>query len=99
MPRVAQESPAPFPDGFDGRQWDTTEHTAVIMIEDRAWTELKGLEAAEGTQSLGRADEFPESGLGLEGIPRHIKDIYKIVWEIKQKALIDMAADRGSACL
>ncbi|TRX57664.1 ribonucleoside-diphosphate reductase subunit alpha [Fulvivirga sp. M361] len=29
-------------------------------------------------------------------IPQHIKDIYKTVWEISQKAIIDMAADRGA---
>lgn len=29
-------------------------------------------------------------------IPQHIKDLYKTVWEIPQKCLIDMAADRGA---
>ena len=29
-------------------------------------------------------------------IPQNIKDIYKTVWEISQKAIIDMAADRGA---
>ncbi|MBK9732109.1 MAG: ribonucleoside-diphosphate reductase subunit alpha [Chitinophagaceae bacterium] len=29
-------------------------------------------------------------------IPQTIKDIYKTVWEIKQKVVIDMAADRGA---
>ena len=28
-------------------------------------------------------------------IPKELKDIYKTVWEIKQKTIIDMAADRG----
>ena len=28
-------------------------------------------------------------------IPDHIKNLYKTVWEIKQKNIIDMAADRG----
>ena len=32
---------------------------------------------------------------GLPEIPVAIKDRYKTVWEIKQKTLIDMAADRG----
>ncbi len=32
----------------------------------------------------------------IEGIPAEIKDIYKTVWEIKQRAIIDMAADRGA---
>jgi ribonucleoside-diphosphate reductase alpha chain len=32
----------------------------------------------------------------IEGIPPQIKEIYKSVWEIKQRHLIDMAADRGA---
>lgn len=29
-------------------------------------------------------------------IPQNIKDLYRTVWEISQKAIIDMAADRGA---
>jgi ribonucleoside-diphosphate reductase alpha chain len=29
-------------------------------------------------------------------IPQNIKDLYKTAWEIKQKAIMDMAADRGA---
>lgn len=32
----------------------------------------------------------------IEEIPQDIRDLYKTVWEIKQKAIIDMAADRGA---
>jgi ribonucleoside-diphosphate reductase alpha chain len=32
----------------------------------------------------------------ISGIPQYLKDIYKTVWEIKQKTIIDMAADRGA---
>ncbi|MES1222620.1 MAG: ribonucleoside-diphosphate reductase subunit alpha, partial [Bacteroidota bacterium] len=32
----------------------------------------------------------------IENIPAEIKEIYKTVWEIKQRAIIDMAADRGA---
>ncbi|MFK7900078.1 MAG: ribonucleoside-diphosphate reductase subunit alpha, partial [Cyclobacteriaceae bacterium] len=32
----------------------------------------------------------------IKEIPQQIKDIYKTVWEIKQRTLIDMAADRGA---
>jgi len=32
----------------------------------------------------------------IEGIPASIKELYKTVWEIKQRNLIDMAADRGA---
>ncbi len=31
----------------------------------------------------------------IKEIPQDIKDIYKTVWEISQKVIIDMAADRG----
>ena len=37
----------------------------------------------------GSVQDIPE-------IPQSIKDIYKTVWEISQKAIIDMAADRGA---
>lgn len=33
---------------------------------------------------------------GIEEIPQDLKELYKTVWEIKQKAVIDMAADRGA---
>jgi ribonucleoside-diphosphate reductase alpha chain len=32
----------------------------------------------------------------LSEIPQHLKDLYKTAWEIKQKTLIDMSADRGA---
>jgi len=32
----------------------------------------------------------------ISNIPDHIKEVYKTVWEIKQRAIIDMAADRGA---
>lgn len=32
----------------------------------------------------------------IDGIPPHVKAVYKTVWEISQKTLIEMAADRGA---
>ncbi len=32
----------------------------------------------------------------LAEVPQHLKDLYKTVWEISQKTIIDMAADRGA---
>jgi ribonucleoside-diphosphate reductase alpha chain len=32
----------------------------------------------------------------IDEIPQDTKDLYKIVWEMKQKSLIDLAADRGA---
>lgn len=40
-------------------------------------------------ESNGSIQHIPE-------IPQHIKDIYKTVWEISQKSILDMAADRGA---
>lgn len=40
-------------------------------------------------QDNGSIQNIPE-------IPQDIKDIYKTVWEISQKAIIDMSADRGA---
>jgi len=33
---------------------------------------------------------------GFEGLGAQIKDVFKTVWEISQKCIIDMAADRGA---
>jgi len=33
---------------------------------------------------------------GLDGIPETLKNIYRTVWEIPQKSILDMAADRGA---
>jgi len=40
-------------------------------------------------QANGSVQNIPE-------IPQKIKDLYKTVWEISQKAIIDMSADRGA---
>lgn len=33
---------------------------------------------------------------GVPGIPKHIQDVYKTVWEISQKTILELAADRGA---
>ncbi|KAI5191993.1 ribonucleoside-diphosphate reductase subunit M1 [Nematocida minor] len=40
--------------------------------------------------------EHEGSVQNIPSIPDHIKSLYKTVWEIKQKAVIDQAADRGA---
>ena len=32
----------------------------------------------------------------ISEIPNHIKEVYKTVWEVGNRALIDMSADRGA---
>ena len=39
--------------------------------------------------------EFNGSIQNIDEIPKDLKDLYRTVWEIKQKTVIDMAADRG----
>ncbi len=43
-----------------------------------------------------RLIELNGSVQSINEIPQNIKDLYKTVWELKQKTLIDMAADRGA---
>jgi ribonucleoside-diphosphate reductase alpha chain len=33
---------------------------------------------------------------GIEDIPQHVRDVYKTAYEISQKVIIDMSADRGA---
>jgi ribonucleoside-diphosphate reductase alpha chain len=33
---------------------------------------------------------------GIEDIPKHVRDVYKTAYEISQKVIIDMSADRGA---
>ena len=55
------------------------------LIDKGLWsTELKNKMIKAG----GSIQDIPE-------IPQDIKDLFKTVWEIKQKSLLDMAADRG----
>ena len=32
----------------------------------------------------------------IEGIPKELKELYKTVWEVSQKVVLKMAADRGA---
>jgi ribonucleoside-diphosphate reductase alpha subunit len=60
-------------------------HLLKDLVKLGLWNEnMKNKLIAEN----GSVQNIPE-------IPQHIKDLYKTVWEIKQRVLIDMAADRG----
>lgn len=61
-------------------------HLLRDLVEMGLWNEeMKNkLIAANGSVQL------------IPGIPQHLKDLYKTAWEISQKAIIDMAADRGA---
>jgi ribonucleoside-diphosphate reductase alpha chain len=61
-------------------------HLMKDLIELNLWNETmrQKLIATNGS-----VQAIPE-------IPQNIKDIYRTVWEISQKAIIDMSADRGA---
>src|SRR5690606_9760035 len=61
-------------------------HLMKELIDRRLWNETMRQKLIA---SNGSVQAIPE-------IPQHLKDIYKTVWEISQKAIIDMSADRGA---
>jgi ribonucleoside-diphosphate reductase alpha chain len=61
------------------------QHLLKDLIHLGLWTENMKERIFTSNGSIQHIDE----------IPAHIKALYKTVWEIKQKSLIDMAAERG----
>jgi ribonucleoside-diphosphate reductase alpha subunit len=61
-------------------------HLMKDLIKLGIWNDSMKNRLIEGNGSI---QHIPE-------IPQHIKDLYKTVWEISQKVVIDMAADRGA---
>ncbi|QSE98513.1 ribonucleoside-diphosphate reductase subunit alpha [Fulvivirga lutea] len=61
-------------------------HLMRDLIELGLWNDAMKNRLIEANGSV---QSIPE-------IPQHIKDLYKTVWEISQKTIIDMAADRGA---
>lgn len=61
-------------------------HLLKDLIELGLWNEGMKNRLIEANGSVQNISE----------IPQNIKDLYKTVWEISQKAIIEMAADRGA---
>jgi len=61
-------------------------HLMKDLIDLGLWSETMGQKLIASNGSI---QSIPE-------IPQNLKDIYKTVWEISQKAIIDMSADRGA---
>lgn len=61
-------------------------HLLKDLIEAGLWSEDMKNELIRNNGSV----------QNIEAIPEEIKSLYKTVWEISQKAIIDMAADRGA---
>jgi ribonucleoside-diphosphate reductase alpha chain len=56
------------------------------LIEKNLWDEEMRLRLIANKGSV----------LGLDKIPTDLQDVYKTVWEMKQKDIIDMSSDRGA---
>ncbi|MFA0962426.1 ribonucleoside-diphosphate reductase subunit alpha [Roseivirga sp. BDSF3-8] len=61
-------------------------HLMKDLIELGMWNE----------EMKNRLIEANGSIQNIAGIPQNIKDLYRTVWEISQRAILDMAADRGA---
>ena len=61
-------------------------HLLKDLIELDLWNEQMKNKLIQANGSIQAFDE----------IPQKIRDLYKTVWEISQKAIIDMAAERGA---
>ena len=86
------ESTEPFTSNMYNRRVLAGEFTIVNkyllrdLTERGLWTpDVRNQIIADG----GSIQNVPE-------IPQELKDLYKTVWEIKQRCIIDMAADRGA---
>lgn len=56
------------------------------LIDLGLWDEAMKNKIIAGNGSIQHIDEIPDE----------LKELYKTVWEIKQKAIVDLAADRGA---
>lgn len=63
-----------------------SKHLLVDLIELGLWNSTMKNQLM---QANGSVQQIP-------GVPQHIKDLYKTVWEIKGKVIVDMAAGRGA---
>ena len=61
-------------------------HLIQDLINLNLWSDTMKLKMFENNGSI----------QGIEEIPEDIKALYKTVWEISQRVVIDMAADRGA---
>merc|ERR1719392_14248 len=61
-------------------------HLLADLIERGLWNEDMRVKLIAHNGSVQQIDE----------IPADVKELYKTVWEIKQRAVLDMAADRGA---
>merc|ERR1712070_761148 len=61
-------------------------HLLADLIERGLWNEDMRVKLIAHNGSVQQIDEVPST----------LKELYKTVWEVKQRAVLDMAADRGA---
>ncbi len=66
-----------------------------VVINQHLLKDLIGLDLWDN-QMRNRLMQSNGSIQDFDDIPQHLRDLYKTVWEISQKIVIDMAADRGA---
>jgi len=70
---------------LSGEFVQVNKHLLRDLIEKKLWTEDMRMQLIAHNGSVQH----------LEAVPSDIKELYKTVWEIKQRIVLDMAADRG----
>jgi len=61
------------------------QHLLTRLVEEGIWSEDIKLQMIANMGSI----------QNIENIPDHIKKVFRTVWEISQKSIVEMAADRG----
>merc|ERR1711920_694258 len=72
--------------GLSGEFVQVNRHLLKDLIERGMWNEDVRVQLIAHNGSVQHIDQMPSD----------IKELYKTVWEIKQRAVLDMAADRGA---
>merc|ERR1712222_278112 len=71
--------------GLSGELVQVNRHLLRDLISRQLWTEDMRIQLIAHNGSVQHID-----------LPADIKELYKTVWEIKQRGVLDMAADRGA---
>merc|ERR1712232_528104 len=70
---------------LSGEFVQVNEHLVRDLIERKLWSEGMQMQLIAHNGSVQNID-----------LPQELKELYKTVWEIKQRIVLDMAADRGA---
>merc|ERR1712048_798403 len=70
---------------LSGEFVQVNKHLVRDLIERKLWSETMQMQLIAHNGSVQNID-----------LPQELKELYKTVWEIKQRIVLDMAADRGA---